>query len=48
MAASGLNEEIEMRDLRASAVEDVHRFDLEQQEVNRQRQYKEFVEEEVS
>jgi hypothetical protein len=30
-----MTEEIEMRDLRASAVEDVHRFDLEQQEVNR-------------
>jgi hypothetical protein len=37
-----------MRDLRASAVEDIHRFDLEQQETrNRNIQYKEFVEEEV-
>ena len=34
-----------MRDLRASAVDDVHRFDLEQQD--RGRKYKEFVEEEV-
>ena len=42
-----MSEEIEMRDLRASAVEDVHRFDLEQQEVNRQSQYREFVEEEL-
>ena len=40
MHGSG-GDEIEMRDLRASAIQDVRRFDLEQQ------RYKEFVEEEV-
>ncbi len=39
-----MNEEIEMRDLRASAAEDFRRFDIEQQ---RNRKYQEFVEEEV-